>query len=215
MFTDFITFDNHIYVYIRVSTDKQDSASQLNEVYNYCVKNRLYPPLNNVFIDENISGKINWKNRKIFNIIEQSKKGNVIIVPEISRLGRNIHDVNQIIATCIEKKINVVDIKNNIKLDGTFQSDIMYNLYSIFSRMERELISERTKQGMLMAKENNKQIGRVKGFRQNKLDEHITKIIELIKNKQSTYKIAKELNVSQSYMYEYIKKNDLLKHYDK
>ena len=90
----------------------------------------------------------------------------------------------------------------------------MYNLYTIFSRMERELISERTKQGMINAKNNGKQIGRKIGFRKNKLDEHKNKIIDMIKEHYSTYDIAKELNVSQTYLYVYLKNNKLLKYYD-
>ena len=180
-FDKFPQIDNHVYVYLRISSDKQDITSQLNEVYNYCVKERLYPPSKNISIDEAVSGKISWKERKISNIIEESKKGTMIIVPEISRLGRNMIEINQLIGLCAEKKIVIIDVKNNLKLDGSFQTSMMATLYTMFSQMERQLISERTKQGMLIAKQKGHLKGGKKGaIKKHRLNGHEDEIKKMI-----------------------------------
>jgi putative DNA-invertase from lambdoid prophage Rac len=197
--------DFHIFVYIRVSTGKQDVASQINEVYSYCEKERLYPPSKNIFVDEGISGTVSWRDRKIFNIVENSKKEDIIIVPEISRLGRNMNEVNQLIGICIEKKVKIIDIKNKLKLDGSFQSSIMATLYTIFSQMERQLISERTKQGLIIASNKGHLKGRKRGIKKNKLDGKDEEIIKLIKEENSIRGIAKILNVNHSQLLKYIK----------
>lgn len=209
-FDEFPNIDNHIYVYIRVSTDKQDINAQLIEVYNYCAKERLYPPSKNIYIEQGISGTVLWRDRKIFNIVESSKKDDIIIVPEISRLGRNMNEVNQIIGICSEKKVIIIDIKNKLKLDGSFQSSIMASLYTIFSQMERQLISERTKQGMIIAKQKGKLTGRKRGLKKNKLiDPHIETIKSRLNEKISIRKIAKEINIDHTYLSRYIKKHNL------
>lgn len=205
-FLKFPTFDEHVYVYVRVSTGKQDINNQLNEVYNYCVNERLYPMQKNIFIDDGVSGKICWKERKINDIINNSKKNNIIIVPEISRLGRNMNEVNEIIAICDQKKVTIIDIKNKIKLDGSFQSSIMASLHSMFAQMERQLISERTKQGLLIAKQKGHLTGRKRGIKKNKLDGKDDEIKKMIDEKKSIRQIAKDLNVDHVQLLRYIKK---------
>ncbi len=192
---------------MRVSTDKQDINSQLNEVYNYCDNERLYPPSKNIILDEGISGKIDWKDRKLNYIVDESKKNDIIIVPEISRLGRNMNEVNEIIGICGRKKVMIIDIKNKLKLDGSFQTSIMANLYTIFSQMERQLISERTKQGLLIAKQKGHLTGRARGIKKNKLDGKDNEIKKLIDEKKSIRQIAKELNVKHPQLLKYISNN--------
>lgn len=209
---DFDTFpdtDKHIYVYLRISTDKQTCNSQLNEVYKYCIRERLYPPSNNVVIDEGVSGKIDWKERKISNIIDITKKDDIIIIPEISRLGRNMNEVNEIIGICGRKKVNIYDIKNKLKLDGSFQNSIMANLYTIFSQMERQLISERTKQGMLIAKQKGHLNGRRRGIRKNRLDGKDDLIKSMLIDKKPIRHIAKEFNVKHPQLLKYIKDKNI------
>lgn len=209
-FDKFTTKDKHVYIYIRISTGKQDITNQLNEVYNYCLNERLYPVSANIYIDEGVSGKVNWKERKINDIINMVKKNDIIIVPEISRLGRNMTEVNHIVAICNEKRVIVHDIKNKIKLDGSFQASIMANLHSMFAQMERQLISERTKQGLLVAKQKGHLTGRKRGIKKNKLIEpYIDLIKSRLNEKYSIRKIASEINVNFSYLAKYINKHNL------
>ena len=143
-FSSFTKKDNYIYVYVRVSTNLQSTDTQLLEIYNYCEKERLYPPVENIFSDDGISGyKVSWKDRKIGIIInEKCKKEDIIILPELSRAGRNIHEVNEIIKVYLDKKILLIDVKNNIKFNESLQSSIMGQIYDMVSLIERTQISE-------------------------------------------------------------------------
>ena len=165
LFDNFIQHDDNVYVYVRVSTNLQSIDNQLLEVFNYCEKERIYPPKKNIYYDEGISGyKVSWKDRKIYDIISKCKKNDIIILPELSRAGRNMYEVNEIIAHCKNNNITLIDVKNKIKFDGQLHSAILGQLYGMFSLIERNLISERVKNGMAKAKLEGKLKGRKKRY---------------------------------------------------
>jgi DNA invertase Pin-like site-specific DNA recombinase len=209
----FNNYDNNVYVYIRVSTNKQTTESQLNEIYNYCVKNRIYPTQQNIIIDQGVSGTVEWRNRKINNIINKIKKDDKLIVPEISRLGRSMNEVNEMISICAKKKAIIIDIKNKITLDGTIQSSMMASMCSMFAQMERELISERIKQGLIIAKEKGHLTGRKRGVRKNKLDDKINEITELAKEGQSYKKMGAHFSVDSSQLRKFMINKNINLHY--
>lgn len=211
LYDKFPSFDDHVYAYVRVSTDKQDIESQLNEVFNYCIKERLYPPQKNVFQDEAISGKVTWKNRKINDIMEKIKKGDILILPELSRAGRNLNEVNEIIAICDRKGCLIIDIKNKIKLDGSIQSKIMGNLYGLFTEIERNIISERVKQGLVVAKMKGNLTGRKRGIKKNKLDGKEEEIKKLLDEGETKKYISKYLDVDYAQLHRFIEKREILK----
>ena len=208
-FDNFPSVDLGTYIYLRVSTEKQSTDGQLKEVHEYCERNRLYPPANNIFIDHGVSGKINWKERKLFDIVQKLEKKNVLIVPELSRLGRNMTEIQSLIhILVIEKKVMIHDIKNNLKLDGSFQSSVMAMLFSMCAEMERTLISERVKKGMSrdQVKENLKK--RQPRFR-NKLDGKEDEITDLLKRNTPKTEISKALNVHNAQLHKFIKDKNI------
>lgn len=202
-----------VYAYIRISTDKQTTDSQLSELNKFCKKNKHKIDDDNIIIDEGVSGAIKWRERKIFNIINKVVRDDIIIVPEISRLGRNMNEVNEMIAICDTKKVKIIDIKNNIVLDGSFQSSIMANLYTMFAQMERNLISERVKQGLIVAKEKGHLTGRKRGVKKNKLDSHKDQLIILAQEGNSYSNMSKILDVTPSQIRKYMINNDLTNYY--
>jgi DNA invertase Pin-like site-specific DNA recombinase len=205
LFDDFPNKDNNIYIYLRISTDKQSIEGQLKEVYDYCLKNRVYPPSKNVYIDENVSGKINWKERKLNDIVIQCKKGDTIIVPELSRLGRNMLEINSLLNDLVnERKITIVDIKNNLKLDGSFQSSLMAMLFSMASQMERQLTSERTKSAMKLPSCKLNMKNRKPKFK-NKLDGKEEEIKKMLIENKTRPEIAKILNIHNAQLHKFIK----------
>ena len=212
-FDRFPIHDDHVFVYLRISTDRQNITSQLNEIYNYCNLKRLYPPSVNIYMDENVSGKVSWKKRQIATIIDKCKKGSIILTPELSRLGRNMNEVNQLIAICDETKVTIHDVKNKLVLDGTFQSSIMAQLYSIFGQMERQLISERTKQGMLVAKQKGHLTGRKRGIKKNICDKYVTEIKEMLALGKTLREISKVIDVCHSQIHAYLKRHPSMKEF--
>lgn len=206
-------YDEHIYAYIRVSTGRQTTDSQLLELNNYCTKNRYNLKPDHIIVDEGVSGKIEWRKRKINDIINLVKNNDIIIVPEISRLGRNMDEVNEIIAICKRSKVKIIDIKNNLTLDDSFQSGMMANLYSMFAQMERQLISERVKQGLLIAKQKGRLTGRARGIKKNKLDSHTDDIVKYAQDGLSYSEIGKKLDVDPSQVRRFMMSKDINKHY--
>jgi DNA invertase Pin-like site-specific DNA recombinase len=203
----FRKYDYNIYVYIRISTNKQFIYTQLFELKNFCIKERLYPHPKNIIIDINISGKIEWRERKIKIIMDKVKKNDLIIVPEISRIGRNMNEVQEIMAICVKNNVKIRDIKNIFTLDGSLQSNMMASLYAMFTQMERQLISDRVKQGMAAMKA--KGIPLKRGIRHNKLDGKETFIINALQNNILLAHTARELNVDRTQLVKFIKDKNL------
>lgn len=217
LFGSFTDTNDTIYVYVRVSTDLQSTDGQLFEVYNYCKKESLYPPIKNIYVDNGVSGfKISYKDRKIGEILNKCKKGDTIIIPEISRIARNMYEVSEVLKHCCDSKILIIDIKNNVRYDGSMQSQLMGQLYGIVSLIERTQISERVKAGMKRAKNDGKKIGRQKGqIVRNKLDGKDDEIKQLIDQDMTMRAISRKLNVNVSQIRNYLIKHELFDKYKK
>lgn len=197
-----------VYVYLRVSTDKQEIDSQRLEVEKYCKDNNICIKDDNIYIDEAISGTVNWKKRKINDIVNKIKKDDMLIVPELSRISRNMYETFEIMKQLQEKKCHFIAIKNNIKLDDSLQSKMMINMYAMFSEVERNLISIRTKEGMkrpdVIEKLKHRKRGKV-GIKPNKLDGKDNDIKKSLELKESITIISKKLDVFPAQLRKYIK----------
>ena len=93
------------------------------------------------FIEEQISGKVSWRNRKIFAIINEAKKDDVIIVSELSRLGRSMLEIMEILSIATQKQLKIYSVKGDWHLDGSIQSKVMAMVFSMASEIEREISS--------------------------------------------------------------------------
>src|SRR5664280_2698448 len=131
--------------YLRVSTMSQDLEKNKADILMYANNNMLG---NVKFVEEIVSGKVNWKRRRIKEVIEQLGKDDWIIVAELSRLGRSMLEIMEIISEAKQKEINIHAIKNNWTLNGTNESKIMLMVYAMASEIERDLISSRTKEAL-------------------------------------------------------------------
>ena len=161
------------------------------------------------FIEEKVSGTKSWKERKIKTIINELGDGDRLIVPELSRLGRSMLEIMEILALAKEKGIAIYDVKNGWELNGSIQSKVMAMVFSIVAEIERDLISKRTREGLRAARAKGRLLGRPKGPGKSKLDEHREEIIALIKTGSTQVYIAKKYRTSQPNLYNWIKKNDL------
>ncbi len=136
----------------------------------------------------------------------------MLLVSELSRLGRSVGQVIQIVDTLIKKKIRFIAIKEGIRLNGKqdIQTKTMVTLFSLFAEIERDLISERTKQGLVAARERGKQLGRPPGQGSSRLDQFKLEIEALIKNGSSKTFIAKRYKTSLPNLYNWMKKQEIL-----
>jgi DNA invertase Pin-like site-specific DNA recombinase len=181
--------------YIRVSTDKQNLENQKHKILSYAHEHKL---IVDEFIEIEISSKGDAKTRLIDSLFEKLQSGDTLIVTELSRLGRNMLEILNLI-----QKFNNLNIKmvfvNQPELStnqNNALSSLLLAIYGYFAQTEREIISERTKQGLAAAKASGKQLGRPKGARAKMrvLDPYKDEIKKLLILKLTQSSILKLIN---------------------
>lgn len=195
--------------YLRVSTDKQDLNNQKLAIMEYARNNNIFI---HKFEKVKISSRRSTKERKIDDLIEKLNEGDALYVSELSRIGRSLGQIIFFVDTLIKKKVKFIALKQGIYIDGkqTIQTKVTVGLFALFAEIERDLISERTKQGLLAARMKGKLIGRPKGSTgKSKLDGKEEEIIELLSKEVSKSSIAKIFGVSRSCLYNFIKSRKL------
>jgi DNA invertase Pin-like site-specific DNA recombinase len=198
---------NRTYAYIRVSTDKQDTENQRYEILKYANEKKLG---NVEFIEETASGRKSWKDRKIGALIPKLQKGDILIVTELSRLGRSMLEIMELLSILLRAGVELHVVKNNQVLKDDLQSKVFAMAFSIAAEIERELISQRTKEALARLRKQGKKLGRPKGSGKSSLDQHYEQIKELIEKGVSIASIAKILGRHYNTVYNYVKKKKLL-----
>lgn len=151
---------NKTLAYIRVSTDKQDSASQRHEITKYAKARGLSV---DKWFEVSISSKNGFKERKIDELLNTLKKGDVLIVSELSRLARSMKDAFIITEALFKKNVETHCIKQALILkENDMSSKVMISAFSMAAEIERDLISQRTKNGLALAKERGVKLGNPK-----------------------------------------------------
>ena len=168
--------------YIRVSTDKQDLNKQRHLLLDHAQRIQV---VINEFIEIEISSTKNARERKIDELVSKLDPGDLLLVAELSRLGRNMIETLNIINTMIERGVDIVFIRQPEL--STFKNShhvkLLLAIYSYFAESEREFISMRTKQGLIAAKAAGAILGRPQGSKNLKgraLDEYKTQILEYV-----------------------------------
>lgn len=151
--------------YIRVSTDKQDFQQQKYSLLNYAQKKKLNI---NDFIEVEVSSRKSKQERRIDELLILLKPNDILLISELSRLGRNMLEILSIIQELTENKINIIFTQQpELSTTGT-HGKLILAIYGYFAETEREIISMRTKQGLAAAKEKGKLLGRPKGSKNKK-----------------------------------------------
>ena len=191
------------YAYVRVSTQKQDCASQKLAIKNYCRYHRIH---NLVFVSENISGTKDPSKRKLGDLINTVQQGDLIVITELSRLGRSLMMILDTLQFLLNIGVKVIAIKEGYELGDNIQSKVLAFAFGLSAELERNLISERTQLGIANARKNGKQIGRRKGqIPRLKLDGRENEIIRLRKQNVSKTRCAILLNVSRITLLKYMR----------
>ncbi|MDA3843866.1 MAG: recombinase family protein [Candidatus Kapabacteria bacterium] len=189
--------------YLRVSTIDQDLEKNKADILLLANDKKLG---NVEFVEERISGKISWKNRKIYDAFQVLEKDDNIIVSELSRLGRSMLECMEILSVCSQKGINVFAIKGNWNLDNSIQSKIIAMAFAMAAEIERELISSRTKEALRSRQLQGIKLGRPKGKGKSKLDKYRPEIEALIQNGSTKKYIAGRYLVSEQALYNWLKR---------
>lgn len=183
-----------VYGYIRVSTDKQTVENQRYEVNQFCEKNDM---IIDHWIEETISGSKELKERKLGKLLKRMRKDDVLICSELSRLGRNLLMIMGILNECMNKDIKVWTIKDNYRLGSDISSKVLAFAFGLSAEIERNLISQRTKEALARKKAEGVILGRPKGRKsaKTKLTGQERRIQELRDKKVSYSAIARILGV--------------------
>ena len=154
-----------IYAYIRVSTDKQTVENQRFEIEKFVEQKGI---VIDKWVAEVVSGTITAKHRKLGSLLKKMKKGDTLILTEVSRLGRSLLEILTIINQLIQKKQNLYTLKERYELNDSIQSQILAFAFGMMAQIERNLISMRTKEALARKKAAGQQLGRHKGGHNSK-----------------------------------------------
>jgi len=146
-----------IYGYIRVSTDKQTVDNQRFEIERFSTKNNLKI---DEWIEETISGNKTPDKRLLGSLLEEVKSGDLIICTELSRLGRSLFMIMSILNQLMLNEVRIWTIKDNYRLGDNIQSKVLAFAFSLSAEIERDLISQRTKEALARKRAEGKVLGR-------------------------------------------------------
>lgn len=188
-----------IYGYIRVSSDKQTVENQRFEINKFCETQHM---VIDDWIEETISGTKNYSKRQLGMLLRKVRKDDIIICSELSRLGRNLFMIMEILNICMTKECRVWTIKDSYRLGDDIQSKVLAFAFGLSAEIERNLISQRTKEALARKKAEGVKLGRPKGSSASKesykLYRYEEQILRLRHKGLSFRAIAKRLHVNRN-----------------
>lgn len=196
-----------IYGYIRVSTDKQTVENQRFEINHFCEKQNLKI---DQWIEETISGTKAVEKRQLGKLLKKLQKSDIVICSELSRLGRSLFMIMDVLSECMKKEIQLWTIKDNYRLGADISSKVLAFAFGLSAEIERNLISMRTREALARVRAEGKTLGRPKGRKTSpekyKLYKKERLIEELLDAGVSQRKIAAICKVNRNTLARYLKK---------
>ncbi|MEX1011056.1 MAG: recombinase family protein [Balneolaceae bacterium] len=197
-----------VVAYLRVSTVDQDTDKFKADILKFANEKEF--PGKVEFVAEKVSGLTSWKNRKLSTVMEDLQPGDILIVPELSRLGRSTLDVLEVLNLSTEKEVAVYSVKENFQLNGDdMQSKVMRTMFSLMAEIDSDIRSMRTKEGMQAARKKGVKVGRPKGSGSSKLDQYRDDIINLLKNGSTKTFIAQRYDITPAGLHQWLTKHGL------
>ena len=191
------------YSYLRVSTIDQNTEKNKLDVLKFANSKKLG---NVEFIEEQISGKSNFKNRQLGTLLEKMQKDDVLIVPELSRIARSITQIFEVIDITKQKGITLYSIKEDFSNnDKSITSTVTTTVFALVAQIERDLISLRTIEALHSKKAQGVKLGRPKGKGKSKLDEHKEEILKLVNLQVPKTIIARQYDTTVSNLHRFLK----------
>ena len=190
--------------YLRCSTLKQTIENQRFVITQYAEQNGIQI---SHWIEETISSRKPLNKRKLSELLNHLKPGDLLIVTELSRLGRNMMEIMGIMQRCLDIKCQVLAIKENFHLGDNLESKILAFCFGISAELERTLISERTKSSLEKLRHDGVKLGRPVGAKSKslKLSKNKKKIFELLGQGIPKAQIARALKVDKMTLHRFIK----------
>ena len=195
--------------YLRVSTAQQDPSSQRLAILDYARQHDFHI---DQFIEATTSGQAPAKRRRLDELISGLERGDRLVVSELSRLGRSLGQIVAILDALSKAGVAFVALKENIRVEGKqdIQTKVMTTLFALFAEVERDLISERTREGLAKARASGRKLGRPKGsLGVSRLDGKQDQIRHFLQLGVSITSIAKITGVSRTALYSFMRSRGL------
>ncbi len=190
-----------VYAYIRVSTDKQDCENQKIGIMTKATE--LGVSVDTFIQDAGISGTRAPEKRALGGCLRKLKSGDIIICSELSRLGRKLFMIMSILEQCMRIGARVYTVKDGYELGDNIQSKVLAFAFALSAEIERDLISQRTREALALRRARGQKLGRPSGHKnhKHKLDNQQSKINKLLATGASKRAIARKLRVSVPTLY--------------
>jgi DNA invertase Pin-like site-specific DNA recombinase len=195
--------------YIRISTDKQDADNQRHTILDYANQHKIFI---DEFVSIQISSRKSVKERLLIDLLSKLNKKDILIVTELSRLGRSVSEVTTMVKELIDKEIRLISIKESIDTQKRhdINTKVIITMFSLLAELERDLISMRTKEGLKARKEKGQKLGRPKGaIGKSKLDSKEDQIKKLLDKGVNISNLSKIFDVSYNTMYNFVRSRKL------
>ena len=198
-----------IYAYIRVSSDKQTTENQRYEILKFADEKKITI---DYWIEETVSGTKKVTDRKLGKVIGTLNKDDTFITTELSRFGRSLMEVMSILHELMNKKVKVLTTKERYELGDNINSKVLAFAFGLSAEIERNMISQRTKEALARKKAEGASLGRPKGSlsKITKLTGKEDVIKDLLFKKVPVSSIAKILGVHRLTVVNFIKSRKLI-----
>lgn len=197
-----------IYAYIRVSSDKQTVENQRFEIERFAEQNGIKI---DKWVEEIISGTKSVKDRRLGKLIKKMDKDDRLICSELSRLGRSLLMIMGILNECMNREIQIWTIKDNYRLGDDISSKVLAFAFGLSAEIERNLISQRTKEALMRKRAEGIILGRPKGSLSSvvKLTGREKEIERYFEKGFGIAKIARKLKVHRNTLARFLGRWDL------
>jgi len=194
------------FAYVRVSTEKQSLENQRFALEEFAKKNGL---VIEKWVSETVSGLKETKERKLGGLFKNAKKGDTIVISEISRLGRNIFMIIEALGYCVARGFRIISAKEGYHLGDDLVSMVLAFAFSIAAQIERDLITQRTKEALARRKAEGKHLGRKHGFKpaMRRLEERREEVFAALEGGVSQNEAAKRFGVGRNTLRGFAKEN--------
>jgi DNA invertase Pin-like site-specific DNA recombinase len=192
--------------YLRVSTADQNLEKNRVDILQLANQHDLGRVR---FVEETVSGKTSWRQRKVAEVLESLNANDALVVSELSRLGRSMLECMEILSVAAQKQINVYAVKGSWRLDQSIQSKIIAMAFSMAAEIERDLISQRTKEALRFKKAQGMKLGRPTGPGKSKLDAYRPEIEGLLANGSTQKFIARRYHTTEANLHHWLRKHGL------
>lgn len=156
---------------------------------------------------ETVSGKVSSRERKLAGLLDRMKRGDCLIVTEISRLSRTLLEIMTILNSCLKRGIVLYSTKEGYVFQNDINSKVLGFAFGLMAEIERNLISMRTKEALERRKKEGKHLGRKKGNtpKMDILHANKMKLVRDYKRGESCAELARRMGVSRTTMFRFLK----------